>query len=86
MLDRLSSYFSLFRLEVCVRGRMVSVLCFSPAAEDGRASSIPVEPWSRRALIPSALIRLNVQCTQIKTLLSALLVFKRFLSTQTAQV
>ena len=38
-LDRLSTYFLLFVLEVCLRLRMVSALCFTPATEYKRAGS-----------------------------------------------
>ena len=42
-LDRLSVYFSLFRLEMCLRGRMVNTLRFSPTAEDRAVDLIPVQ-------------------------------------------
>ena len=73
MLDRLSIYFLLFRIEMCLYDRMVSlVLCFSPTVEYSRPGLIPVQPWTLWA--------------QTETSLSALFIFMRFEFSQITQV
>ena len=54
-LPRLSIYFSMFRLEQCLLGRVVNALYFSPSAVDKRAGFIPVLHWSLSAYMPSFL-------------------------------
>ena len=46
-LDHLSMYFSLLRLEMGLRGRMSSALCFSPAADDRRADLSPANSTTK---------------------------------------
>ena len=60
MLDRLSIYISLLRVEMCLLGRMVSALCFSSAVEDNSVGLIPVEPLSLWTLMSTTQIRLYV--------------------------
>ena len=55
-LDRQSIYFPLFRLDKCVHGRTVSTFCFSSSAENKRADSNPVQPWSSWSLMASTQI------------------------------
>ena len=65
---------------------MVSALCFSPAAEDSRAGSIPVQPWSLCEIMLNAQIQLDVQKSETKTSLRTLMIFIRFEFTQTTHV
>ena len=85
-IDRLSILFSLFRVKVCIYGRIISALCYSLAAQDSKAGSISAPKWSKWALMSSAHICLYFQYTQIEASLSALLLFMRFEFTKITQV
>ena len=64
--DCLPVYFSLFWLEVCLCSQIANALCFSLAAEDKKADSILMRPWSLWALMSSAyLIFLRFEFIQI---------------------
>ena len=71
---------------MCLRGRMVNALRFSPAVEYRTAGSILTQPLSLWALISRAQIRLYVKETQTETLLSDVWIFMRFDFTQKTQV
>ena len=68
-LDCLSIYFLLFQLKKCIRGRVVSTICFRSFAEDRKAVSISVQFCSLWPFMSSTQIRLFIKL-KLKLLLA----------------
>ena len=59
-LERLFSYFSLFLIEMCLRSRLISALCFSPTAED-RTIGVKPTTTTTTCMIKNLKFELNLK-------------------------